>query len=1137
MKHEHSTLSSKSLELLSIEKSRRIRIRFLYLFLALGGAALLIAVAAMFIDWKLGFQSPVWRFLLTMTAFGSLMAILKWVWGKMKFKSDQAETAKWLDEVNPALQERLTTSVELKDSTNHSPELLKAVGEQVDDFKIKSGGTQLVKSRSFTWAGVTFAASIALLLTLIVITGQSFPKLWDRLVHPWNDNSLTLLTQNEGEVFHPRGQDFSIAVAISGKIPVQAKIQERSANGSIEERWVDIDKNTGYVSYIVSKASEDFSYRIEAGDAQIDWQKVSIIDKPSIVSAQIKISPPAYTKLAPWTLTKLPRQLKIPQGSQVDFKIKVDQEILQATFDKRIDRKVIQEFLTRSARKTYIHNLSLADTIHADLKMTSKVGNLSSKFKISLISLADKAPKVRLLKETETFAMKADEKLDVKFQATDDYGVEAAQLVAEVTNPDGTKESFSFPIDLAYQKGTKKLESSVSLDLSKLPIKKGSKLTYIVEVTDSRGAASFQASQPLSQDELEGERRDLQRDLAQIKQLEEKLRNAKEVNEKALSNGEFKPNRGNQKQLTQETQEHLSQARKHADQLQDNNTRESLDLKNGIDKADQKLEDSKTAQDPTSDLKASEAEIDKARKALDEMRRQLEGEIAKNKADQENSAIQQLKQQKAELQQAITKIGDLKNQLTNAESSNKEAIKAQIKDTQQKQGQNGDFKSSQKNGQRSQAAKDDSSTTGATAKTRRHLEKANQSANSLAEGAQSQWKDVKTGIAKAQKSLGNSKSSNVSSGKLREIGNNIRGAQTALNRLDQEVKKAVQKIGNQLSQQSQLKQLRSALSAAKQQANSIRQKISGQQGQQALQGLQRKNFEDLSDRVDDLQKMAQELDSDPVKDDVSQAIAKTKQSIEQATGSSNSASQLQQAEEQIDKAINAIGKAQEKSRNENNRPSAIPPAEKQVKKRKLDITQNQPPSKSKPAEVVVDEYAQHFLAGDGLKKKQIAIQEVLDEILKNAQKGRQLTAKICFNDALKEKNVARTGEGLKKASREVSPKLIVILKNGVNRAEQLRKLSADTPYSFFGLQSKAMVENGFLPAIKAMEEALNNPKPDLIKEKLDSIDERLRWVIALLKKTESQFESMIKMEEIADLTHKFKKMHTLTIEDMPPGGT
>ena len=1274
MKKEHPTLSRTSVKTLASEKKIRRRIRNLYLVFSVLASAVILAVLAMFFDWSFSLQSKASRFILSAAALIGFVASVRWIWNKMTVKNHSSATAQWLDEVNPDLQERLTTSVELQGSGNHSPELLKAVGRQVDAIKIKSGSGQMMKSRSFTWASTAFAGAFVLLFALVLTTGQSLEKLWDRLIQPWNENTLTVLSSGETTTYHPRGEDFVIATRISGKIPAEAKIQERSPDGIIEERWVEINEERNNVVSIVPNASRDFEYRIEAGDSVTPWQKVIVIDKPVIAKSEFVVTPPAYTKLPKQVLSKLPRQLKLPEGSQVQLTFQADQELSQAQLQKRTGGQNTTKTLEPDSEGTYGESYQVLKTTQNTIRLTSIVGDLTSRTKINLVAIPDKAPKVRLSKESQTFAMKDNEELDVQFEAVDDYGIQQAELVAKVEKADGTKEEFRFPVDLKDQAGNKKVQATAKLDLSKLPIEKDSKVSYSVKVKDTKGMSSAKTSEVLAKDELQKESLELKQLLQEIKDLEKELMEARKANEELLQNPEAPLKEEQKEALTNEAQDRLKNAEQKLDKLTQPKMDSSAlkEIKERIKNADQKLEASKIKDTPRSDQEESKSEIEKAQAEVQKLKNQIQKEIDQNAAEQNREAREKLEQQKADLLRAAANIKKLQSELDQARSSNQQAIADQQRKNQSQDGkpqngqqqgnksqngqsqkgqqqankgqngqsQNGKSQEGQQQGSKSQDGKQQgnksqsgqsqgnksqsgqsqegqqqgnkgqngqseggksqksqsqNSASQGNQNTQQLLQKAQETAKGLSEGAEKEWQGVNQGIEKAQNDLSSQENQTPQEQDLLNADQNIQDAQDALNQIAKEVEAALQGTNAQLNQQAQMQALQSALTEARNQASDIRQSMAGQPGQQSGKSgqqsgqsgqqsgqsgqqsgqsgqqsgqsgqqsgqsgqqsgqsgqqsgqsgqqsgqanLQEQKLEDLSDQLDELKGMANQLQDDDLKGEVADSIQQAQDAIDDAKASPEPEADVQKAEDEINKALDSIAKAQGKQNEENNRPDSVPPKQDEVEKRSLDVSDDQQQSQSQSAQVTVDEHENHLLAGDGRKKKQIAIQEVLDQIKESAEKGRMLIAAMRYEDFDGEKKNPHSDENLILITRPLAPRLIALLKTGIEQAEALQKESEDTPYSFFGLQSKAMVENGFAPSIKEMEEAMSYLTPETIITKTDSIDERLRWILALLKKTGSQLDQMIKMEEIADLSYKFKKMHELTVEDMPPpGGT
>ena len=267
-------------------------------------------------------------------------------------------------------------------------------------------------------------------------------------------------------------------------------------------------------------------------------------------------------------------------------------------------------------------------------------------------------------------------------------------------------------------------------------------------------------------------------------------------------------------------------------------------------------------------------------------------------------------------------------------------------------------------------------------------------------------------------------------------------------------------------------------------------------------------LDQLEDKIKEASGIAGKLPDDAEREMIQESIQKAGDSAKQAREEGVTEERLEKIQEELGKAMKKLGEKAD------------------IEKRKLDLAKAEDSkAKSGSAQVTVDEYAEYRIAGDGAKKQQIAIQEVLDLILESAQTGRRLIAAL-----------GKPPAGGKYPALVVaqSPEIISAMEKGVKAAEELRARSEGTPYSFFGLQAKAMAETGFTPAIGAVAKAAESADPVEMGKNLELADERLRWVISLIEKNKEQFEKMIEYEEVLQLAHEFKKMHTVTIEDMPP---
>ena len=776
MKTRSSKLSKATRKQLAAVRARRETVQIWNLLFALLAVLLILASLAMLLDWVIASRGSLLRVATSLSVCGGFFIFARWVWRQLPIDGGVRGTAKWLDAINPALQERLLTVVELSGKDSHSPALLDAVGKQVDLIGVRDHRHRVILTKPFLGALAALGCGLMMVVLVKSISGSSFGGLLARLIHPWSERTLTNLTQTVTERYHVKGRPFEISLAVSGKIPLRAELEYRLGDGSVEQREVVIEQGTRTLKATIPPAEKDFSYRVIAGDGETPWHQVKVIDRPQLKDAKLVITPPSYTKAEEQRWTTLPRRVEVPEGSQVSLSFTADQDLPGAKFIQRGGQKELTSNLLPDTQGRFQFQSQLTTSIEAEIELTSVIGELQSRFAITLATKPDSKPRVQLLESTETFAMTAAETLDVAFQASDDYGIKSAELVAELTKADGTKEEFRFPLDLQDKAGAKDIQINASLDLKQIPIAKGDELQFAVEVRDEKG---LQAKNPTST-------------------LKSQQLSAQEI---------------------ARLQENFAKAQKHAESLQAT-----------------QAGDSPTPTPPQAETARALAAADKA----------------------------------------------------------------------------------------------------------------------------------------------------------------------------------------------------------------------AQQAKQALKNAQEK--------------------------------AKAQQDLE---------------------------------------------------KRRLDVAADAPPaSKSASAKVTVDEFAEYRLAGDGRKKQQIAIQEVLDLILKSALAGRSGIAQAGTPPG-PEEDADRT-EDYSAFIAIHAVKIQEVLKVGANAAEELRKRSEGTPYSFFGLQAKAMVENGFAPAQAAITTAVAATTSPTKATHWSLADERLRWVINLLEKNKQQLEQMIAYQEVLELTHQFKKMHEITLEDMPP---
>jgi hypothetical protein len=98
----------------------------------------------------------------------------------------------------------------------------------------------------------------------------------------------------------------------------------------------------------------------------------------------------------------------------------------------------------------------------------------------------DLPPSVKVVTPNDELTVLPDEKVNVTFEASDDFGVAKAEVIVTTTQADGETKAVTLPVNLEGDEGKKQMRKSVQLDPAALGLKHGDQLTYVVKVTDTK---------------------------------------------------------------------------------------------------------------------------------------------------------------------------------------------------------------------------------------------------------------------------------------------------------------------------------------------------------------------------------------------------------------------------------------------------------------------------------------------------------------------------------------------------------------------------------------------------------------------------------------------------------------------------
>ena len=375
------------------------------------------------------------------------------------------------------------------------PAMLRRVATEAASWEPHVEPQQIVSMSTLMRAMLGLTAVTAVLGIAVVLDSQRTLVLLQRFWMPGSSISATQLVNVPGNVVVGRGEPLALAAQVEG-IPVErATLFVRSAaNPKREIALVAHGQSPIEFSHRMRTVEEPFDYRFRAGDGQTDWYTVGVADRPEIEQLQLTVTPPAYTRQSAKTFDKLPQRVSTLEESELELALRPKAPVKSIELQFGNDKSVQ---LAADDDGWFRWNTTLAESFTLTPILTEQHGltNLRPP-KCQFTVYADRPPAVKVLTPDDKVAVRPDDTIQITFSASDDVGIESAELLVydEAAGGDEPAPIASIPIPLGEQTGARSVQESVALDLNKFLVEDGMELSYEIRVREDRGASQPQAS-------------------------------------------------------------------------------------------------------------------------------------------------------------------------------------------------------------------------------------------------------------------------------------------------------------------------------------------------------------------------------------------------------------------------------------------------------------------------------------------------------------------------------------------------------------------------------------------------------------------------------------------------------------------
>ncbi|MBA2480479.1 MAG: hypothetical protein H0V44_07435 [Planctomycetes bacterium] len=500
--------------------------------------ALIGLVAAFFIlDWLVLYRTvgetsaDRWARLLLLLSVIATFSYVVWrtVWIEYRRVEDDDDVALRIEKGHPELRGRLISTVQLTREMRRQPknsgskELIDALEEETVDFSRALNFSDIInlkvlKKVALVALGLTvFALGLGIwrsdftkaLLGRMALTQQTYPTA----------TRIVVLTPGM-KVAHGEPVTIELAIDAAGKVPEAATLDVRSAVAGVTSSFpmsrvageLPVQGETEMVTAIryratIAHALEDCDFRAVVGDARTrDWQRLTVLQRPTIKALSASYQFPAYLAKAPETSAI--GDLRALVGTKVR---------IQATLNKAVVTARLQKRFGDVLPEPIVMDLSPDGTVATTEIQIEKTGYYKillhdvddfdglNPIDYAMEAIKDRAPQVKIAFPAKDKTVTRFARWPIAFEIKDDYGISLASLryrVSALPSADGAEiesggdgsdesepgkelPSQGFKLDnLLTQTNQKEAAGEVVFDLRQLNISEGQKVTYWIQADD-----------------------------------------------------------------------------------------------------------------------------------------------------------------------------------------------------------------------------------------------------------------------------------------------------------------------------------------------------------------------------------------------------------------------------------------------------------------------------------------------------------------------------------------------------------------------------------------------------------------------------------------------------------------------------
>jgi hypothetical protein len=436
---QHSPLYSEILSRIAAVRSRENRVELTYGLLVSSIVAVLLVVSVVILEQLFSF-GVIGRTILAAIAVAGIAGVIAWLAGPALLRLSGLSRARSDGEIAlkigrhfPAVRDRLLDALQMFEQkellgTIYSPALIDASFADLHrsiqglDFTAVVDSSRIRRMRKY---GLT---TLGIGLLVFVLSPSGFLGSFDRIVHFGTSYAAGLPGQLEvepGNIEVVRGQDVTVTVRASGGVAGSPELFIRPGGILEFEPSALTTAGPGAFTATLHNLKQSTEYYAAAGEVSTAKFMINVLDRPIIRSLQLRLVPPAYTKLPVSTLEENRGDVSGYPGSRVEFQLQASKPLDSASMV--FTGGDILPLAVKDSRATGALTIRTESRYRIMLRDADGLTNIDP-IQYSITVIPDEYPAVEILSPGKNIDITEEKKLNLYIGVKDDFGYSKLRL-------------------------------------------------------------------------------------------------------------------------------------------------------------------------------------------------------------------------------------------------------------------------------------------------------------------------------------------------------------------------------------------------------------------------------------------------------------------------------------------------------------------------------------------------------------------------------------------------------------------------------------------------------------------------------------------------------------------------------------